>query len=260
MTMLSEAPAAAIDESETRCLTSVGKALSILDAFDGSASLLGVSEVARKAKLPKSTAYRLLASLEAHGYVERRGVRYCLGKRLFELGNQVAWCRPGSLREIALPHLCDLHRVTSRTVHLAVLDGTDVLYVEKLQGHEQPGAPTRVGSRIAARTTALGKAMLAFSPPEAVALALTVSPSRRTPYTIESPQLFYRELGEVRRVGYAFDREEVRIGLTCVAAPIVRGGQAIAALSVSGAAHSFDPDSLARRVRSTATAITSSIA
>lgn len=254
MTLLNEAPASDVDDGG-RCQTSVGKALAILDAFDGAASMLGVSEVARRTALPKSTAYRLLSSLEANGYIERRGVYYALGRRLFELGNQVSWCRAGNLRETALAHMCDLHRFTSRTVHLAVLDGIDVLYVEKLQGRDRPFAPTRVGSRVSARTTALGKAILAFSPPKAVAAALLLPPCPRTPYSILSPDLFRQELQEVRRVGFALDREEARIGVTCVAAPIVRGDLAIAAISVTGAAHSFDPMSIAGRVRDAAAAI-----
>ena len=253
MTMLDEAPA---DTAESaRSLTSVGKALAILDAFDGAASLIGISEIARRSGLPKSTAYRLVASLNEQGYVERRGVRYCLGKRLFELGNQVLWCRPRNLRDTALPYMCELFTLTQRTVHLAVLDETDVLYIEKLQAHEQPDVPTRVGGRVSARTTALGKAMLAFSPPSMVEAALRVPPALRTKYSIVVPEVFHQELAEVRRVGIAFDREEVRLGLTCVAAPILRRGTAVGAISISGPSGGFDPAAIARRTRTTADAI-----
>ena len=255
MTVLDERLAPVEADAGTRCLTSVGKALAILDTFDGAAAYAGISEIARRSGLPKSTAYRLIAALEEQGYVERRGVRYCLGKRLFELGNQVSWCRPRNLRDAALPHMCELFSVTQRTVHLAVLEGTDVLYLEKLQGHEQPNAPTRVGGRVSARTTALGKAMLAFSPPAMIEAALRVPPTLRTQYSIVLPELFYSDLAEVRRAGFAFDREEVRLGLTCVAAPILRKGMAVGAISISGASPGFDPAAVARRTRATADTI-----
>lgn len=255
MTMLQAAPATNADDPTGRCLTSVGKALAILDAFDGAAALVGVSEIARRSGLPKSTAYRLLASLEEQGYIERKGVRYCLGRRLFELGNQVSWCRPRSLRDAALPFMCDLYTLTRKTVHLAVLEGTDVLYIEKLQGHDQPNVPTRVGGRVSARTTALGKALLAHSTPELVEAALKHAPSPRTQYSIVLPNVFVDELAEVRRAGWAFDREEVRLGLTCVAAPILKRGCAVGAVSITGASHEFDPTTFARRVHGTAAAI-----
>jgi DNA-binding IclR family transcriptional regulator len=255
MTMLDEGPSSVEAEESPRCLTSVGKALAILDAFDGAAALVGISEIARRSGLPKSTAYRLIASLEEQGFVERRGVRYCLGKRLFELGNQVSWCRPRNLRDCALPYMCELFSLTQRTVHLAVLDGTDVLYIEKLQGHDQPNAPTRVGGRVSARTTALGKAMLAFSSPATIEAALRVAPTLHTQYSIVLPEVFYQELAEVRRAGFAFDREEVRLGLTCVAAPILRNGMAAGAVSISGSSPGFDPVAVARRTRAIADAI-----
>src|SRR5439155_11817975 len=79
--------------------TSVGKALALLDALGSGAASLGVSELARRADLPKSTAFRLLACLEDAGYVDRIGTEYCLGRRLFELGNQIVYCQPSGLRD-----------------------------------------------------------------------------------------------------------------------------------------------------------------
>src|SRR5436309_12545663 len=88
--------------------TSVGKALAMLDEL-GTVKSLGVSALARRTDLPKSTVFRLLARLEERGYVERIGKEYCLGRRLFELGNQIAACRPSGLRDIALPYLAELY-------------------------------------------------------------------------------------------------------------------------------------------------------
>jgi DNA-binding IclR family transcriptional regulator len=241
--------------ADDRTSSSVRKALTILDAFQGASSVLGVTEIARMTGLPKSTAFRLLTMIEAQGFVERRGSGYCLGRHLFELGNQVAWCRPRNLRDAALPFMCELHTVTQRVVHLAVLEGTDVLYLEKLQGHEAFSVPTRVGGRVAARTTALGKALLAYSHPDVVERALNTSPLLRTGFTIVIPRLFEEELDQVRRTGVAFDHEEVRLGLSCVAAPIMRRGEILGAVSLCGPTGQFDAVAVAPRVVATAKAI-----
>jgi DNA-binding IclR family transcriptional regulator len=97
--------------------------------------------------------------------------------------------------------------------------------------------------------------MLAFSPPPMIEAALRVPPTLRTKYSIVVPEVFYNELAEVRRAGLAFDREEVRLGLTCVGAPIMRKGIAVGAISISGPSGRFDPAAVARRTRVTADAI-----
>lgn len=236
-------------------VTSVGKALALLEVFAGSEDALGVSEVARRAGLPKSTAYRLLAVLEEWGLLEREGVRYCLGRRLFEWGNWVRDCWPRSLRDIALPYMADLFERTHETVHLAVLDGFEVLYIEKIYGHNQVRTPSRVGGRVDAYCSALGKAMLAFGSDQT--LQQVVKRLRpHTPYTIVVPDVFLQEVASVRKAGFAIDREEIAAGLTCVAAPICdERGRAFAAISISGLTGRFDPVQKASTVKQTANAI-----
>jgi DNA-binding IclR family transcriptional regulator len=235
--------------------TSVGKALALLDAFDSPAAALGVTELARRAGLPKSTAFRLLAALEAGSFVERNGNRWCLGRRLFELGNLVSYCRPRNLRDVALPFLSDLYELTHETVHLAVLEGIEVLYVEKLYGHNKVRTPSQVGGRVPAHCSALGKAMLAYADEATVAKVIAGGLDARTPYTIVVPSLFRAEIDAVRREGVAFDREEATLGLTCVAAAVFRDGRAVAAVSVSGHSSRFVPAAIAGAVRKAATGI-----
>ena len=235
--------------------TSVGKALALLDALGSGSASLGVSELARRADLPKSTAFRLLACLEDAGYVDRLGTEYCLGRRLFELGNQIAYCRPSGLRDVALPYLSELFERTHHIVHLAVLDGVDVLYLEKLFGHDPTESPSHVGRRVPAACCGLGKAMLAFGSPESVRDVIAKGLERRTPYTIASANLFLDELARIRAEGVAFDREEVALGLTCVAAPILKGDRAVAAVSVSGPTSRFDPATIVQPVRRAAASI-----
>ncbi|MEY2430564.1 MAG: hypothetical protein QOC92_289 [Acidimicrobiaceae bacterium] len=234
--------------------TSVGKALAILDEL-GTAKSLGVSALARRTELPKSTVFRLLARLEERGYVERLGKEYCLGRRLFELGNQIAACRPSGLRDIALPYLTELYERTHYIVHLAILDGVEVLYLEKLFGRDPTRAPSHVGRRVPAACCGLGKAMLAFSDQALVTEVLGEGLKRHTPYTIAVEQLFLEELARIRDAGVAFDREEVAVGLTCVAAPILIDGRAVAAVSVSGPTARFDPETMVNPVRRAAAAI-----
>ena len=97
-----------VDEKGSSLGTSVGKALALLDALGSGSLSLGVSELARRADLPKSTAFRLLACLAEAGFVDRLGSEYCLGRRLFELGSQISYCRPRGLRDVALPFLMRL--------------------------------------------------------------------------------------------------------------------------------------------------------
>jgi DNA-binding IclR family transcriptional regulator len=248
MTVLGATPTDRLD-------TSLGKAIALLDAFTDDLPSLGARELARRAGLHKTTAHRLLLSLEAIGYVERVGTNFRLGRRLFELGNHIAYCRPRGLRDIALPYLTDLYERSHQVVHLAVLDGTDVLYLEKLFGHRHVRMPSHVGGRVPATCCGLGKALLAFGDPATVERALAAGLRPRTPYTLANETLFRAELTQIRREGVAYDREEIAIGLTCVAAPIIKSGNAVAAESLAGLSGGFDPTQYAAVVRRAATAI-----
>lgn len=243
-------PTRADDESEP--LTSVGKALRLLAAFRTTGPIAGVSEMARVTGLPKSTAFRLLSQLEHSGFLTRRGTDYQLDRMVFELGNRVADCAPGDLRAIAGPFLSDLFLHSRYVVHLAVLDRADVLYLDKIHGLGGIKVPTTVGGRMRASCSALGKAMLPYGHQDAVDRILHDGLIRRTRHSIAAPGLFLAELRRVGEQGLAFDREEAALGLTCVAAPIIHHGKAVAAISVSGPTGRFDPAALAVRVQSAA--------
>jgi IclR family transcriptional regulator, KDG regulon repressor len=213
--------------------TSLGKALALLDAFPEDGGWIGVSELGRRAGVSKPSAFRLLGTLEADSYVERDGANYCLGRQMFELGNRIRPCRPGGLREVALPYLTELYERTRRTVHLALLEGTQVLYLEKLE-RRGVQTPSRVGGRAPATCTALGKALLAFAGDDTIEQVIDEGLLRRTPRTLAEPYALQRNLDQVRLDGVAYDREEMATGLWCVAAPIMSGSRPVGALSVSG--------------------------
>lgn len=252
---MSTAVAPAISESEVddrENVPSVTKALQLLEAFRSSGPVVGVSEIARLADVPKSTAFRLLAYLEKSGFVERRGRGYSLGQRLFELGNSVPVCRPRGLRDVAMPHLSDLFVATGSVVHLGVLEGTDVVYLEKIFGRTTLQVPTMVGGRMPASSPALGKAILALNGREAIAPVLAKGLSRLTPYSISDPARFLQQLSRVRTEGVAYDREEVMLGMVCVAAPVISQGRAIAAVSASSQTSRFNERVVAAQVRTAA--------
>lgn len=239
--------------------TSVGKALALLNAFDSPAGVLGVTALADAAGIPKSTAFRLLVALQLSGFVERRGTGYCVGRRMFELGNLVADCRPRNLRDVALPYLSDLYALTHQTVHLATLDGTEVLYLEKLFGHNKTRVPSHVGRRFPAHCSAIGKAILAYSDVTTVNRVIQHGLRPRTRYTIVAPDLFRSVLERSRTSGVAYDREEGTIGVACVGAPILAGERVVAAISVSGTPPTYDPIRFASAVRKAAEGISAKL-
>lgn len=215
----------------------VDKAMALLASFDLDGGL-GVSELARRSNLSKSTAFRILGLLERNGAVERIGSGYRLGHQMHNIGAQVYPAEYVRIRDQLTPFLADLYIGTGQTVHLAVLRGPDVLYLNKLYGHRHLPSPSRIGGRAPAHCTAVGKALLAHVDgfrPAAVDLEI------RTENSISDSSSLSRELTAVRRAGIAFDREEVLLGLNCVGAVVFgRLGKPVAAMSVSGSASSLD--------------------
>jgi IclR family transcriptional regulator, acetate operon repressor len=205
----------------------------LLDAYAADRAELSLAQLTRCSGLPKTTVHRLLAELEGIGFVERHEGSFRLGMRLFELGQLVP--RQRTLRDAALPFMEDLREVTRQTVHLAVLDGPEVVYVEILRGAQQPPLPSRVGGRMPAYCTGVGKALLAHAEPDVVAAVLAGGLPRRTPYTITSPAALERQLEEVRRTGTAHDHEESGLNFACTASPVTGAdGRVVAAISVTG--------------------------
>lgn len=220
----------------------VDKAMSLLQAFGADGwSGLGVSELARRTELSKSTAFRVLGLLERNGLVERVGSDFRLGGQLNELGSVVNAPANRRISDRVTPFLLDLYGATRLTVHLAVLLRTDVVYLHKLQGHNTIRCPSRIGSRAPAYATAGGKVLLAR---DADALEVTLAAGLRplTERTITDPRLLRAELDRVRRAGVAVCAQEAVPGLVCLAAPVI-GPRArpVAAISVSGNADRFDP-------------------
>lgn len=238
---LQAVPRRAVSASPTRDdRAAVDKAMTLLACFglDDLAEGLGVSELARRSNLGKSTAFRILGILERNGAVERIGSAYRLGHQMHDIGAQVYPAEHIRIRDRLTPFLADLYIATGQTVHLAVLRGSDVLYLNKLYGHRHLPSPSRIGGRVPAHCTAVGKALLAHQNtfrPEDAELEM------RTKNTVVDSVSLGRELIDIRQSGISFDREEILVGLNCVGAVVTGGlGQPVAAMSVSGTSSSLD--------------------
>jgi DNA-binding IclR family transcriptional regulator len=231
----------------------------VLDCFSSPAAVLSLADLTAQTGIPKPTVHRLLNDLVEWRALERTHSGFRLGVRLFELGGLVHL--NDQLREVALPYMSRLYEGTHEIVHLAVLDGIEVLYIAKLRGPNSPRAPSRVAGRMPLHCTAIGKALLAFSNRFVANQVLERRLARHTPYTITSPDLLVQQLVEIRKTRIAYEMEESAIALACVASPIVgRNGKAIAAISVSGRLRSIDPDRVGQTVKATATAISCRLA
>jgi IclR family acetate operon transcriptional repressor len=226
--------AALADDAHEPAQSSASKTLALLEALariEGRS--FGVTEVALDIGLPKSTAHRLLKTLEEHGFVARNGSRYRVGGRFFELSEAARWSEHGELRDVAYRPLAWLfERSDAIAVHLAILRGRDVVYLDKITRPEGTRLPSRIGGRFPATCTALGKAILAFSERTVVDEVLGHPLARATPYSIAARRQLMEQLDLTRSSGYAVEREEACHGTICVAAPILRDGRAIAALSL----------------------------
>ena len=229
----------------------LGKAFRVLDSFGPDSGTLSLGEVASRADLPKSTVHRITGQLAQWGVLERTDGGFRLGIRLFEWGSLVPHQR--ELREAAVPFMEDLYESTHETVHLGMLDGIEVMYVDKIAGHRGVSVPTSVGRRMPAYCTGLGKALLAFSAPELTDHVVTAGLQPRTAYTIVVPDVLRGELARVRARGVAYDHEEAVLGVACAAAPVRdQDGVAIAALSVTGPTIRVEPERLGPAVRTAA--------
>src|SRR6478736_9449713 len=210
--------------------TVTSRALALLGAFDDEHRSLSLSRLAARAELPVPTAHRLVGELVAWGALSRtQAGEYVVGRRLWDVG-LLAPVQTG-LRQLASPYLHDLYGATLATVHLAVRDGAEVLYLDRLSGHASVPVVSSVGSRLPMHATGVGKVLLAYAPAEVQRAVLADLP-RITPYTVTQPGLLRRQLARVQRDDHATTTEEMSLGACSIAVPIRRGADVVAALGI----------------------------
>jgi DNA-binding IclR family transcriptional regulator len=215
-------------------VAAVARALGILENVDGGVRGTGITELSRRLGLGKSTVHRLCATLEHHGYLVRDPAtgRYRLSLRVFQIGSHALDALDLPAR--AMPALEALGAATEETVHLAVLDGAEVIFIGKVESPRPLRLYSQVGRRCPAHCTAVGKVLLAYARAEQRAFFAARPLKRYTAKTLTSAPALDRELEDVRRRGYATDEEEFEEGIRCIAGPVRDyRGRVVAAVSVS---------------------------
>jgi IclR family acetate operon transcriptional repressor len=225
-------------------IQAIERAVAILNAFSAEDPELGVTELADRLGLHKSTVHRFMVNLDAAGLVERnpRSGRYRLGLRIFELGGLVM--QGMNLWDEALPFLEGLVHDTGETGHLAVLDGGEAIYIERVEARRALRVPSAIGRGYPAHATNLGKVLLADLPRQRVeAIVSERGLAAYTPQTITDLARLEEELEGIRRCGYAVDNEEYDEGLRCIGAPVRdHSGHVVAALGIGGPVTRITPE------------------
>jgi IclR family transcriptional regulator, pca regulon regulatory protein len=216
---------------------SLERGLAILSSFRSGRPLLGVSDLAREVGLSRSTTHRYIATLAQLGYLQQDPPtrKYRLGPRVLDLGFSAI--NSMDLRELAAPHLQALSDETGHTVNMAVLDGPDIMYIERCrtyrQGQRDIDLNLHIGSRLPAYCTSMGKVLLANLAPDRLKEVLRLTEfHRRGPNTLTTKAELLAELERVREAGIAVNNEELAYGLRSIAAPVFsQNGEAVAAIN-----------------------------
>jgi DNA-binding IclR family transcriptional regulator len=225
----------------TNLIQTIERVAQILDVLAKAAKGLNLGELAARVNLPKGTTHRLLSSLMYFDFVRQdpETRKYSLGFKLVELGSSLL--EQINLRKEAEPFLHALSEKIHETVYLAVLEGPEVVYIEKIEAFDDSiglRATSKVGQRNAANSCSLGKVLLSQLPDQVLHDLLREMPFiQKTENTITDPLQLKEHLQGVRARGYAIDDEESERGIRCIAAPVRNEvGLVVAAVSVSGPA------------------------
>lgn len=240
--------------------TVTGRVAAVLGAFGAEHSAMTLSELSRRTGLPLTTVHRLTGELTKHGLLERDDEqRYRIGLRLWEIASLAP--RGMALRERALPFLEDLSQVTRENVQLAVREGTEVVFVERIAGSGAVPVLTRVGGRFALTATGVGLVLLAHAPPDLQEDVLAAPVERFTDHTVTDPKVLRGMLADVRTSGFSISDRQVTADSLSVAAPVHDArGIVVAAVSLVVRHGSTSPHALAPLVRTSARAISRALA
>ncbi len=227
-------------------IQSVCRAFTILEQFSHNERELGVTAIAARVGLHKSTCFGLLNTLQELGYIKQNAEtgRYSLGLKTFELGQ--AYIEGQDLRLLAAPFLRTLVEKTQETVHLVALEGERAVYIDKVEGAHAITISSHIGQQAKLHCTGVGKVLLANMPLQEQDNILSRELDQVTDKTITAQTKLREHLREIKYHGYGIDDEEIEIGLRCVAAPIFNAqGKAFAAVSISGPSTRITPDKFA---------------
>lgn len=234
------------------------RVFAIADAFERGDELT-LSEVARRAALPVSTAHRLVGEWVAWGGLLRgEDGRYRIGMKLWRLGARQPTAR--KLREAARPYLDDLLEATGEHVHLAMRDGLGAVYLERLSGPGAVRVISDVGSRLPLHATGVGLVLLAYAPPGTLEEVLAHNPRKFRPNTLTGEKELRARLSSIRSTGVSRSVEELTRGAFSVAAPVRdSAGDVVAAVSIIAHAERANEPQFALGVRMAARGISSAL-
>lgn len=244
-------------------LQSLARGLAVIEVLAASEEPLTLAQVAQAADLNRAVARRVLLTLVEVGYVHARGREFSLRARVLELGQ--AYRESLRLPRLALPHMRELSRATGQSCSLAVLDGAEVVYVQRVAGSRIVDAVIHVGTRLPAHATAMGRVLLAaLDEPHLEALLAGVDLPGLTPRTITDTERLRAELAVVRADGYARVDGEFEPALTSVAAPVRDAdGKVVAAINLPLSAYALVdgrlPEGHSGRLLATAQQITDAV-
>jgi IclR family transcriptional regulator, acetate operon repressor len=226
----------------------VERALAMLEAVAQEPEGLSNAAISRKLQIPKSSASYILRTLETQGYLNRdpETGKYRVGLKILSLGRGAL--SGIDVREVALPVMRNLMEKTHLTCHLAILDGPDAVYIEKVEPQGFIRMDTWVGRRMRVHATSVGKALVAYIPQEKLQKILAErGMEKRTAKTITSTTRLLKELEKVRAQGYAVDDEENNLGARCLGAPVFNQSGAIeASLGLSGTTNQVNEQTMPR--------------
>ncbi|QRP43645.1 IclR family transcriptional regulator [Amycolatopsis sp. FDAARGOS 1241] len=236
------------------------KVLALLEAFTPDAADLSLSELARRSGVSLATAHRRAAELVEWGALERDATgRYRIGLRLWEVASLAP--RGLGLRDAAMPFLEDLYEVTHENVQLAVREGLEVVFVERIAGRDAVPVWTRVGGRFALHATGVGLVLLAHAPAAVQEEVLGGPLHSYTAKTVSDPAHLRRVLADVRKLGYSVSDGQVTVDALSVGAPVFAAdGSVAAAVSLVVRADSAQPGALAPLVMAAARGICRTLA
>ncbi|MDR7304291.1 IclR family transcriptional regulator [Haloactinomyces albus] len=245
-----------VDRTPGASRSVTAKVLALLEAFTPDTPEMTLSELARRSGVSLPTAHRRVAELLEWGALEHApGGRYRIGLRLWEVGSLAP--RGLGLREAAMPFLEDLYEFTRENVQLAVREGTEVVFVERIAGRRAVPVWTRVGGRFALHATGVGLVLLAHAPVEVQQELLDAPLDRYSPKTITDPAALREKLASIRQSGFAVSDGQVTVDALSVAAPVLgQDGSVVAAVSLVVRAEGAQSAMLRPVVQSAARAIT----
>ena len=239
MRHLTESPSVAVE-----------RALTILEMVAHHPNGMSNAEISRQLEIPKSSASYILRTLEHRSYLRRDGEsgRYRLGLQVLSLSRGALTGL--DVREVGLPFMRTLVEKTGLTCHLAILDSLEAVYIEKVEAPGFIKMDTWIGRRMDVHTTAVGKALVAYIPQEELDRIIAARGlSKHTGRTVTNAAKFYKDLEQVRELGYSMDDEENNLGVRCIGAPIFNeSGHAEASIGLSGPLHRVNSETLPRLI------------